>query len=171
MATPWSAVSSSHRGSDATARSSAPSAPRRSNRTPLPSPSTRPEQDRKHGTIPARDQHQGDTVTIHIFDPAKAGAPLPELSPLPIGALTVGALNLLNEAADLPDPVHLSISDTQAISVQFPPEQASLRAITKWALRFGGVVTSQKHQTPSGPQNWCRTEFSYYGVAIRAFAH
>ncbi len=110
-------------------------------------------------------------MTIHLYDPAKAGAPLPELPPLPIGALTVGALNLLSEAADLPQPVYLSICDTQAISLQFPPEHASLRAITRWALRFGGVVTSQPRQGQSGTETWCRTEFGYYGVEVDAYAH
>jgi len=110
-------------------------------------------------------------TSIHIYDPASAGAPLPELPPLPIGALTVGAVNLLQEAADLPDPIFLSISDAQLISVQFPPERSSLKAITRWALRFGGVVVSQPRQGRSGTETWCRTTFDYYGVAVTVYAH
>jgi hypothetical protein len=78
---------------------------------------------------------------------------------------------LIQEAADLPDPVCLFISDTQTISVQFAPQQTSLKALTRWALRFGGVVISQPHQGTIGPETWCSTEFSYYGVAVRAYAH
>ena len=109
--------------------------------------------------------------STYIYDPATGGPALPELPPLPIGALVVGAQNLLQEAADLPSPQLVSISDTQHISVQFPGDRASLRAITRWALRFGGVVTSEPHQEPSGPETWCRTEFGYYGVSVRAYAH
>ena len=110
-------------------------------------------------------------TSIHIYDPADTGAPLPELPPLPIAALTVGAQNLLQEAADLPDPVFLSISDSQTISLQFAPQRASLKAITRWALRFGGVVISEPHLGITGPEAWCSTEFSYYGAAVRAYAH
>lgn len=110
-------------------------------------------------------------TSIHIYDPKEPGAALPELPPLPIGALVVGAQNLMQEAADLPQPQLICISDTQHISVQFDGNPSSLRAITKWALRFGGIVTSQPHQGNRGPETWCRTEFDYYGVAVDAYAH
>jgi hypothetical protein len=110
-------------------------------------------------------------TSIHLYDPADAGAALPDLPPLPIGALVVGAQNLLQEAADLPEPCMVIVYDTQHISVQFEPEQASLRAVTRWALRFGGVVISTPHQGKDGPETWCSTEFDYYGVAVKAYAH
>ena len=110
-------------------------------------------------------------TSIHLYDPSNAGAALPELAPLPIGALAVGAQNLLQEAANLPAPVYVAIFDTQAIHVQFESEQPSLKAITRWALRFGGVVISNPHQGENGPETWCHTEFDYYGVAVRAYAH
>ena len=96
---------------------------------------------------------------------------LPAFAPLPISGLVAGALNLLQEAASLPQPGHISIDDTQSIMVQFDPEPASLKAITRWALRFGGTVTSEPHHTDSGPQTWCRTNFTYCGVHVTVFAH
>jgi hypothetical protein len=109
-------------------------------------------------------------TSIHIYDPAAGAAP-PELPPLPIGALAVGLVNLLQEAADLPAPQLICISDTQSISVQFAPIKASLRTVTRWALRFGSVMTSAPHQGTTGTETWCRTEFDYYGVEVNAYAH
>ena len=110
-------------------------------------------------------------TSIDIYDPGDAGAALPALPPLPIGALAVGAQNLLQEAADLPAPCFIAIFDTQHIHVQFEPERPSLKAVTRWALRFGGIVTTLPQQGENGPETWCHTEFSYYGVAVRAYAH
>ena len=56
------------------------------------------------------------------------------------------------------------------ISIQFPPAKPSMKAIARWALRFGGIVISEPRQGQDGPETWCRTEFSYYGVAVRAYA-
>ena len=108
-------------------------------------------------------------TSIHIYDPAAPA--LPELPPLPIGALVAGTLNLLQEAADLPEPRYITVSDTQAITLQFAPARASLRAITRWALRFGSVMTSKPAQGTTGAETWCRTEFGYYGIAVTAYAH
>ena len=55
--------------------------------------------------------------------------------------------------------------------MQFAPDQASVRAITRWALRFGSVVTSEPHQGEDGPETWYRTDFDYYGIAVTAYAH
>ena len=46
-----------------------------------------------------------------------------------------------------------------------------MRAITRWALRFGSVVTSEPHQGKDGPETWYRTEFDYFGIAVTAYAH
>jgi hypothetical protein len=110
------------------------------------------------------------TTSIYIWDPAD-GAALPELPPLPIDSLVAGTLLLLQEAATLPQPGHISIDETQSITLQFDGEPASLTAITRWARRFGGLVTSEPHQTERGPQIWCRTKFCFYGVAVTVFAH
>ena len=109
-------------------------------------------------------------TSIHVFDPSD-GAALPELPPLPIGVLAVGTADLLQQAADLPQPVCVFIYDHQCVSVQFAKEQASVRAITRWALRFGSVVTSEPHQGQNGPETWYRTDFDYFGIAVTAYAH
>jgi hypothetical protein len=109
-------------------------------------------------------------TSIYIYDPSD-GAELPELPPLPVGVLAVGTADLLQQAADLPQPRCIFIYDGQAISLQFAPEQASVRAITRWALRFGSVVTSEPHQdTDGGPGTWHR-DFDYYGITVKAYAH
>ena len=51
-------------------------------------------------------------TSIRAIDPAHAGTALPELPPLPIGALVVGAAELLQQTADLPAPVYLTVHDT-----------------------------------------------------------
>jgi hypothetical protein len=109
-------------------------------------------------------------TSIRIWDPGD-GTALPELPPLPIGVLAVGTADLLQQAADLPQPHYITISSTQAVDFQFAPEQASVRAITRWALRFGSVVTSDPHQGKNGPETWCRTDFDYFGIAVTAYAH
>jgi hypothetical protein len=107
-------------------------------------------------------------TTIYSYDPKDPGAALPELPPLPIGTLVVGALNLLQEAADLPQPRHLTVCDAQPIICQFDEDPASLRAITRWALRFGGVLVTQPYHDEHGMATYCHTKFPYYGVAITA---
>jgi len=109
-------------------------------------------------------------TSIHIYDPGDSMA-LPELPPLPIGVLVVGTADLLQQAADLPQPRFIFIYDGQAVSLQFAPEQASLRAVTRWALRFGSVVISQPGEGADGPETWYRTDFDYYGIAVTAYAH
>ena len=109
-------------------------------------------------------------TSIRIYDPSD-GTALPELPPLPIGVLAVGTADLLQQAADLPQPGCIFIYDHQCVSLQFAKEQASVRAITRWALRFGSVVTSEPHQGKDGPETWYRTDFDYFGIAVTAYAH
>jgi hypothetical protein len=109
-------------------------------------------------------------TSIHVYDPGD-GAELPELPPLPIGVLVVGTADLLQQAADLPQPHYITISSTQRVDFQFAPEQASVRAITRWALRFGSVITSQPHPGRNGPETWHRADFDYFGIAVTAYAH
>lgn len=109
-------------------------------------------------------------TTLHSYNPKDPAAALPELPLLPIGSLVVGALNLLNAAVDLPRPVSLTVCDDQAIICQFDEDPASLRAITRWALRFGGVLVSEPHHDEHGMVTFCHAEFSYYGVEITVYA-
>jgi hypothetical protein len=109
-------------------------------------------------------------TSIRIYDPAE-GAALPELPPLPIGVLAAGTAELLQQAADLPQPHFIAIFGTQSVSLQFAPAQASVRAVARWALRFGSVMTSQPGEGKDGPEIWHRTDFDYYGIAVRAYAH
>lgn len=110
-------------------------------------------------------------TTIHIYDPTDISSAMANLTPLPIAGLIIAAWNLLDQAADLAQPIDITVSDLQSMTLQFPAEPPSLAAITRWALRFGGVLSSQPHQTARGPQTWCRAEFDYYGVSVYAFAH
>jgi hypothetical protein len=109
-------------------------------------------------------------TSIHTYDPSD-GAALPELPPLPIGVLAVGIADLLQQAADLPQPGTVFIYDHQCVSMQFAPEQASVQAITRWAARFGSVMTSQPGTASDSPGTWYRTDFDYYGIAVSAYAH
>jgi hypothetical protein len=113
-------------------------------------------------------------TSIHIYSPADAWTALPELAPLPIGALMVGAAELLQQAADLPAPTSITVYHTQSVSAQFARHKASVRAITRWATRFGSAVTVQpgtvEHDTGPETGTWYRTEFDYYGIAVTAFA-
>jgi hypothetical protein len=108
-------------------------------------------------------------TSIHVYDPSD-GAALPELPPLPIGALAVGVAELLQQATDLPAPTSITMYDHQAISVQFARHQASVRAITRWAARFGSVMTSRPGQIESDTGTWHTADFDYYGIAVHAFA-
>ncbi len=79
---------------------------------------------------------------------------------------------MLSDAADLPQPCYITISRQLAEHhLQFAPAKASLKALTRWALRFGGVLTSQPHEGEHGPETWCSRDFDYYGVAVKAYAH
>jgi hypothetical protein len=109
-------------------------------------------------------------TSTRTYDPADGMIP-PELPPLPIGALAAGTAELLQQAADLPQPACIFIYDHQAVSIQFAGEQASARAVNRWAHRFGSITTSQPHQGNDGPETWYRTDFSYYGIAVTAYAH
>jgi hypothetical protein len=110
-------------------------------------------------------------TSIDIRNPSTVNEALAELPPLPIAALMIGIYNLLQEGADLPQPQYVSVSETsQHIDMLFPGEQASLRAITHWAHRFGGVVASKPHNSERGPRTYCVAAFGYYGLAVEAYA-
>ena len=89
---------------------------------------------------------------------------------LPIGALVVGTANLLAQAVDLPQPRAITIYDEMILSLEFDSSPASLRAITRWALRFGAVLVSEPHQCHMGSFTHCHAEFGYHDVAVIAYA-
>jgi hypothetical protein len=109
------------------------------------------------------------SIRIPLDVVASPETALPELPPLPIGALVVGASELLQQAADLPSPVYVTVHDTQAISVLFDEHPASKLAITRWARRFGSVVTSYPDEEQPDTWTWYRADFSYYGIAVTIF--
>jgi hypothetical protein len=107
-------------------------------------------------------------TSIHIYDPQPADAPL---TPLPISALVIAAWNLLEEASDLPQPRYLVVSARQAIELGFPADRSSYQSITRWALRFGGVITSDSlPDEGNGSRTFCQVEFDYYGIRAEAYA-
>jgi hypothetical protein len=109
-------------------------------------------------------------TTIRAYDPASAGTAVPDLPPMPIGALAVGTAELLQQAASLPAPTCITIYDHQAISLQFARHKDSIRAIAQWARRFGSITTSHPGQIEPDTGTWHRTDFDYYGIAVHAFA-
>ena len=89
--------------------------PRRVRRAgPVPASPRRPREParpaRNH-PLPAIRTKETLMTSIHIYDPGD-GAALPELPPLPIGVLAVGTADLLQQAADLPQPRYIFISST-----------------------------------------------------------
>jgi hypothetical protein len=106
-------------------------------------------------------------TSIHIYDPKATGSASEKLTPLPISALVIATWNLLEEAADLPQPRYLTVSRGQSIDLQFP----DARSITRWALRFGGVLTSTPVKADAtGPRILCQAQFDYYGIRAEAYA-
>jgi hypothetical protein len=99
------------------------------------------------------------------------GTAVPDLPPLPIGALVACALDLMRETGDLPQPRYISIHQSaQALALQFAPETASLNSVATWAARFGGILVSSPVEAEHGSETWCRTDFDYYGVALHVYA-
>jgi hypothetical protein len=122
------------------------------------------------GTIPylaIRTKENPMTIT---YTPTDAVMASPELPPLAISELVVGTLNLLQEAADLPQPRCITVSAIQHIDVQFSNDPSSLKAVTRWALKFGGVIISEPHDGQRGPETYCHTELDYFGVAVDVYA-
>jgi hypothetical protein len=110
-------------------------------------------------------------TSIHTHDMKANGSAPATLTPLPMAALLTAAWNLLDQACDLPQPTTIFIYDMQSISLQFAPQISSLRAVLRWASRFGGTRSGSRRNTEKGPQIWCKTSFDYHGVAVEAYAH
>ena len=107
-------------------------------------------------------------TSITIGGPRETGPAVAEPAPLPTGGLVARAADLLGEAAGLPQPGYVTVSATQHISLQFAPDRGSFAAITGWALRFGGVVASERREDG---EIGCHLEFAYQGVTVGAYAY
>ena len=90
-------------------------------------------------------------TSIHTYDPAgRHGAA--RAAAAAHRRLVVGAAELLQQAADLPQPrLHHRARQPRASTCSSLRTQASMRAITRWARRFGSVVTSQPATARTAP--------------------
>jgi hypothetical protein len=109
-------------------------------------------------------------TSIRTYDPAAAGTALPGLPPMPIGALAVGTAELLQQAADLPAPTSVTMYDHDAITLHFARHKDSIRAVARWARRFGSITTSEPGKVKADTGTFHSTDFDYYGIAVHAFA-
>jgi hypothetical protein len=106
--------------------------------------------------------------TDHIDDVTTESAATAQ--PLSISGLVVAASNLLDQAADLPQPRYITISRLQNISMAFTHATEGVKELGRWALRFGGEETSQPYEGDNGPETLCRLDFDYCGLAVQAYA-
>jgi hypothetical protein len=120
-------------------------------------------------TIPylAKQQNQKEAVMADEI--------ISELSHM--GSLTAAITFMIAEAAELPDPEHMSVFGIikgrvhDSVTLQFPPVEASTEAIALWALRFGGVVRSEVDDYEGVPTLWVRAEFTWQDfLRVDAFA-
>ena len=44
-----------------------------------------------------------------------------------------------------------------------------MRAVTRWALRFGTVLVSQPTDTEDGPKVYHRADFEFYGIKVTVY--
>ena len=110
-------------------------------------------------------------TSIHTYRPGESGASLPALPPMSMACMAVGIVDLLDEAADLPQPLYISIhQESQSVGFQFAPVTASIRALTHWALRFGAVLVSHPDSGEGNRVTWYQASFSYYDIAVTAYA-
>jgi hypothetical protein len=110
--------------------------------------------------------------SLEVLNPS-GGPALPEIPPIPIGALAVGLCDLFQRAADLPAPSSVTLygGGIDCMTLQFVPEPASDKAIALWARRFGGEVTRKVHTDDRGRERWVKARFDWRGVDVDAFAH
>lgn len=107
-------------------------------------------------------------TTISTHDTASAPA-LADIPPMSLATMAVGLTDLLDEAADLPQPRCIDMHHgSQSISLQFMPGPASVKSVARWAARFGAALTSiPDHRDKQ--MAWYRAEFSYCDIAVKAY--
>jgi hypothetical protein len=104
----------------------------------------------------------------------QAGTPAaPELPPISVAALAVGLSDLLRAADGLGLPHYVAIhASTKYFALQFAPEHASLKALARWAHRFGGVLVSENRlNADKQPCTYTDVSFDYSGVEVSAYAY
>jgi hypothetical protein len=95
-----------------------------------------------------------------------------------MGGLAASLVFLLAEAAELPDPEHMSVFGIlngnvhDSVSFQFWPDRAGGEAVVSWGLAFGGVITANTVTTDDGAlERWVRTDFTWHDLEVAAFTH
>jgi hypothetical protein len=109
------------------------------------------------------------TTTTSTHD-TPSGPALPEIPPMSMATMAVGLTDLLDEATDLPQPRYITIHEIQAISLGFDPVPESLQTLTRWALRFGAVLVSERTEATAEPCTYIHARFSYRDIAVTAYA-
>ena len=85
----------------------------------------------------------------------------------------IGVCNLLQDRSR-PAPAllrHRCRRPASRSTCSSPGKQASLRAITGWAHRFGSVVTKHPHHDERGQFTRVTATFGYYGLTVKAYAY
>jgi len=86
-------------------------------------------------------------------------------------------LEMFQDADGLPDPQSMTVYgiidgyDHDEVSMQFPKAASSEHAIARWAMRFGGTITSGEMAGDDGWELWVKTEFRFGALKAQAFAH
>jgi len=107
--------------------------------------------------------------SLNVYDP-NSGPAVPELPPIPLGALAVGLCDLLGQAKDLVQPRFATIGERQQeITLQFSPDRAGAQAIASWATRFGGVIVAHICKPDGQPHRHITATGDYYGVTVEAY--
>jgi hypothetical protein len=102
-------------------------------------------------------------TSTHAHDPQSDIAAVPQL---PIGALVIAMWNLLEAASDLPQPRCVTVYDFNDFSLQLEDS----RAVTRWAIRFGGVLQSSAIEPRDGQmRTYVRATFDFYGIAVAVY--
>jgi hypothetical protein len=84
----------------------------------------------------------------------------------------VGLADLLRAADGLGLPHYAAIPTPGYLSLQFAPEPASLKAIARWAQRFGGVLVGDNRLNHRNQEcTYAAVTFDHSGVEVCAYAY
>ena len=99
-----------------------------------------------------------------IPDEAESRSTMTEL------AVTLADLLAIADHLRLPLPRYVSVSRSRSISLQLPPEMASIDAVRLWASVYCAAMRSDTHEGENGPKLWVTTAFDLDGVNIDVYA-